>query len=96
MKRQLGLGILDRVNLRGKNKYHIKRTILAGLEDDVMFEWAKANSGDFVITILIICITIANVVKYITGYGTYKKTNSESEPCPHGYTDWDDCPDCRH
>jgi hypothetical protein len=18
------------------------------------------------------------------------------QPCPHGYEDWDDCPDCRH
>ena len=20
----------------------------------------------------------------------------EPTPCPHGYEDWDDCPDCRH
>jgi hypothetical protein len=25
-----------------------------------------------------------------------RRSASEQEPCPHGYEDWDICPDCRH
>lgn len=25
-----------------------------------------------------------------------RKSEGYSEPCPHGYENWDDCPDCCH
>jgi hypothetical protein len=34
-------------------------------------------------------------------WGTYKyltppQDTTEDKPCPHGFTDWDECPDCSH
>jgi len=37
---------------------------------------------------------------YIWGWVDREKDafrwSEEQKPCPHGWEDWDDCPDCRH
>jgi len=35
------------------------------------------------------------LIKYNSDTSTWQGIEYE-EACPHGYSDWDDCPDCRH
>jgi len=54
--------------------------------------------------LLLICAAVVKAYdKYICKQNDRNYRNSRNSrkkkieyPCPHGYTDWDDCPDCRH
>lgn len=48
----------------------------------------------------LICISFF-IVGMLVGFvaGSFKEKESTpvvGEPCPHGYDDWGDCPDCCH
>ena len=41
-----------------------------------------------------VCDLIAHVIRNWQRNKNRKHYNEK--PCPHGFTDWDHCPDCRH
>ncbi len=58
-----------------------------------MLTWCLAHPWMTFFIIWIISNDIRYSIKYIT---KYYDSPEDIEECPHGYKDWDDCPDCSH
>lgn len=68
----------------------------------IVFEVAFYLSNSFTVALLALCFGLAllppswDPAIQIKEYQIRKGTHPESTPCPHGFTDWDYCPQCRH
>ncbi len=60
--------------------------------------WVGEHPFIFMGSLFLVLLFLEGVVKMI--YYTVNKNESEDEQdenlCPHGYKDWDKCPDCCH
>lgn len=58
-----------------------------------MMDWCLQHPWMTFFIIWILIDAIRLMVKYITNYHDIPE---DKEKCPHGYEDWDECPDCCH
>ena len=54
--------------------------------------WYSEPTG--ICSVKLIAQAMCNQADFIRGIG--KSYDKNQKACPHGYMDWDDCPDCRH
>ena len=62
-------------------------------KDGRVLDWVKFHTD--LPLYLIDLLSRIGYIKYNSDTGKRHGIDYQ-EPCPHGYVDWDECPDCRH